>query len=98
MTVRNLDRLFRPKSIVLVGASRREGSLGALVARNLLHGGFEGPIMPLHPRHDAIEGVLAYHRVEDLPVTPDLAVIVTPADAVPGLIAELGARGRKPRW
>ncbi len=95
MTVRNLNRLFRPESIVLIGASRREGSVGALVARNLLHGGFDGPIMPLHPRHDAIEGVLAYRRVEDLPVTPDLAVIATPADSVPGLIAELGARGTK---
>ncbi len=95
MAVHRLDRMFRPKSLVLVGAGRRDGSVGALVARNLLHAGFDGPIMPLHPRHEAIEGVLAYRRVEDLPVTPDLAVIATPADSVPGLVAELGTRGTK---
>jgi acetyltransferase len=93
MTVRNLNRLFRPESAVLIGASKRVGSVGALVARSLLQGGFRGPIMPLHPKHDAIEGVLAYRSVEDLPVTPDLAIIATPAETVPDLIAQLGARG-----
>ena len=56
MAVHRLDRMFRPESMVLIGASRHEGSVGTLVARNLLHAGFEGPIMPLHPRHEAIEG------------------------------------------
>ncbi len=95
MPIHRLDKMFRPESMVLVGASRREGSVGALVARNLLHGGFDGPVMPMHPEHAAIEGVLAYRRIDDLPITPDLAVIATPADSVPGLIAELGARGTK---
>ena len=57
--------------------------------------GSKAPSCRCNPRHEAIEGVLAYRRVEDLPVTPDLAVIATPADSVPGLIAELGARGTK---
>ena len=95
MTVRNLDSLFKPASIALVGASKRSGSVGAVVARNLFNAGFAGPVMPLHPKHGAIEGVLAYNAVADLPLAPDLAVIATPPDSVPGLIAELGARGTR---
>ncbi|WP_299391630.1 bifunctional acetate--CoA ligase family protein/GNAT family N-acetyltransferase [Pelagibius sp.] len=95
MTIRNLDALFEPKSIAVVGASRRPGSLGSVLARNLFNGGFQGPIMPVHPRHEAIEGVLAYPSVEALPQTPDLAVIATPPDSVAELIAAFGKRGTR---
>jgi acetyltransferase len=57
--------------------------------------GFEGPILPVNPKHEAIAGVLAYPNVASLPVNPELAVICTPAQTVPPLIAELGARGTK---
>jgi acetyltransferase len=95
MSIRNLDHLFRPRSVALVGASRTPGSVGAVLARNLFRGGFEGPVMPVNPRHEAIEGVLTYPDVASLPRTPDLAVISTPPDAVPGLVAELGRRGTR---
>ncbi|NIA71975.1 bifunctional acetate--CoA ligase family protein/GNAT family N-acetyltransferase [Pelagibius litoralis] len=95
MTIRNLDALFQPGSIALVGASRRAGSLGAVLARNLFAGGFQGPIMPVHPNSDAIEGVLAYPSVEALPQTPDLAVIATPPDSVAGLLKAFGDRGTR---
>lgn len=95
MSVRNLDHLFKPASVALIGASTRAGSVGAVVARNLFNAGFRGPVMPVNPHHRAVEGVLAYPDVAGLPVTPDLAVICTPPDSVPGLIAELGARGTK---
>ncbi|EKE72130.1 bifunctional acetate--CoA ligase family protein/GNAT family N-acetyltransferase [Oceanibaculum indicum] len=95
MSVRNLDYLFKPASVALIGASTRAGSVGAVVARNLFNAGFRGPVMPVNPHHRAVEGVLAYPDVAGLPVTPDLAVICTPPDSVPGLIAELGARGTK---
>ncbi|MBI1207564.1 MAG: GNAT family N-acetyltransferase [Azospirillum sp.] len=95
MSIRNLEFLLKPTSIALIGASRRPNSIGAVVARNLFNAGFEGPIMPVHPRERAIEGVLAYPSVAALPLTPDLAVICTPPDSVPGLIDELGARGTK---
>ena len=95
MTVRNLDFLLKPKSVALIGASRRPNSIGQVVAKNLFHAGFEGPIMPVNPRERAIEGVLAYGSVGDLPIAPDLAVICTPPETVPGLIAELGARGTR---
>ncbi len=95
MSIRNLDKLFQPNSVAVIGASTRAGSLGAVVMRNLLRGGFRGPVMPVHPRHHAVEGVLTYSDVADLPETPDLAVICTPPDTVPGLIDELGARGTR---
>ncbi|WP_114395488.1 bifunctional acetate--CoA ligase family protein/GNAT family N-acetyltransferase [Oleisolibacter albus] len=95
MTIRNLDRLLKPASIALIGASRRERSVGQVVARNLFNAGFDGPIMPVNPRERSIEGVLAYPSVGDLPVVPDLAVIATPPQTIPALIQELGERGTK---
>ncbi len=93
MTIRNLDALFRPRSIALIGASRRDHSVGSVLARNLFRGGFQGPIMPVHPREAAIEGVLAYPSVAALPQVPDLAIIATPRDSVVPLVADLAARG-----
>ncbi len=95
MTIRNLDALFKPTSIALIGASRKPQSVGASVARNLFQGGFGGPIMPVNPHEMAIEGALAYRDVASLPITPDLAVIATPPETIPALIDALGARGTK---
>ena len=95
MSVRNLDALYKPKSVALIGASKRPGSIGAVIARNLLRSGFDGPILPVHPRHQSIEGVLAYPDIASLPIAPDLAVIATPPATVPGLVAQLGERGTR---
>ncbi|UKJ73958.1 bifunctional acetate--CoA ligase family protein/GNAT family N-acetyltransferase [Azospirillum brasilense] len=94
MTVRNLDRLFKPASIALIGATRKPNTIGAVVARNLFNAGFDGPIMPVTGER-AVEGVLTYKSVDDLPVTPDLAVICTPAATVPATVDALGKRGTK---
>ena len=93
MTVRNLDHLFRPKSVALIGASHQARSVGAVLAHNLFQGGFAGPIMPVNPHGGAVGSVLAYPDVAALPAVPELAVIATPPPSVPPLIAELGARG-----
>ena len=93
MTVRNLDTLFRPKAIALIGASNRPRSVGAVLARNLFEAGFRGPIMTVNPREQAIRSTLNYRSVAELPITPDLAVLSTPPAVIPGLIAELGGRG-----
>ena len=95
MSIRNLDYLFKPRSTALVGAGKEKGSLGAVLARNLLGAGFAGPIMPVDPRWQAIEGVLAYADVDALPAVPDLAVIANPPAMVPDLIAAFGARGTR---
>jgi len=95
VTVRNLDVFFKPQSIALIGASNKLHSVGAVTADNLRLAGFDGPILPVNPHDQAVAGALAYPNVAALPLTPDLAVICTPPDTVPGLIAELGARGTR---
>ncbi len=95
MSIRNLDLLLAPRSVAVIGGSDRPQSVGATVMRNLLAGGFAGPILPVNLRHREVAGLKAYARVRDLPQAPDLAVICTPPPTVPGLISELGARGTR---
>jgi acetyltransferase len=95
MSVRNLEYLFRPGSVAVIGASNRPQRVGTVLMRNLLEGGFEGPIMPVNPKYASVAGVLAYPDIASLPMTPDLAVICTPAVTVPGLVDELGQRGTR---
>ena len=95
MSIRNLEHFFVPKSLAVVGASNRPRSVGAVLMRNLLDGGFSGPIMPVNPHEEAIAGVMAYGDIAQLPKAPELALICTPPATVPGLIADLGARGTR---
>ena len=95
MSIRNLEALFQPASIAVIGASDRDGSVGAVMLRNLKMGGFKGPIWPVNHRHATVDGGQAWRDVATLPHAPDLAVICTPAQTVPGLIAELGQRGTR---
>jgi acetyltransferase len=95
VSVRNLEFLFRPGSIALFGADNAPRSIGLVLAQNLFRGEFDGPVMPVHARDTAVQGVLAYKSIADLPLTADLAVIASPPAEIPGLIAELGARGTR---
>ena len=95
MSIRNLEYLFQPQSVTVIGASNRPRSVGSVVMTNLLHGNFARPIMPVNPKHTAVAGVLCYPDVASLPLTPDLAVVCTPPTTVPGIIASLGDRGIK---
>lgn len=93
MTVRNLEFLLEPRSVALIGASSRPGSLGGVVLRRLTGSGFRGTIGLVNPKYRQIDDMACVPSIADLPFTPDLGVIVAPAAAVPGLIAELGAKG-----
>ncbi|WP_296583864.1 bifunctional acetate--CoA ligase family protein/GNAT family N-acetyltransferase [Xanthobacter sp.] len=93
MTTRNLDALFHPRAIALVGASNRTGTVGALAARNLFEAGFEGPILSVNPKERAIRSSLNYASVADLPIPVDLAVVAAPPDEVPRVISQLGEKG-----
>ena len=73
MTIRNLDRMFKPTSIAVIGASEREDSVGGQVTRNVLSGGFEGALYSVNLRHKTIFGQRAYASVAKLPAAPDLA-------------------------
>src|SRR5215475_11932846 len=95
MSVRHLNRLFNPASVVLIGATDRAGSVGSVVMRNLQRAGFRGDLALVNPRHRELDGHPVYPDVASLPQSPDLAVITTPPDAVPRLVAELGERGTK---
>lgn len=95
MSFRYLQSLFNPRSIAVIGATTRERRVGQVVMRNLLAGGFGGPIMPVNPRREAVAGVLTYPSVAALPITPDLAIVCTPGRTLPTLIAELGQRGTR---
>src|SRR5881628_2515734 len=95
MTIRNLEVLFAPKSVALIGASERPGSISATVLRNLREAGFAGPLYPVNPKYGKLSGLRTYPTVNKIPAAPDLAVICTPPPTVPKLIAELGACGTK---
>jgi acetyl coenzyme A synthetase (ADP forming)-like protein len=91
--VASLRRLLRPASIAVVGASRQPGTIGHEVLRNLLIGGFNGPVYPVNPAARHVCGVHAYPSVADLPEPPDLAVITAPADQVPAVVTSCGQAG-----
>lgn len=95
MSTRNLKSLFKPGSLALIGASERPQSVGAVVMENLLKGGFRGPIMPVNPNYQAINGVIAYKDIASLPITPEMAVVALPAPAVPDVIRQLAERGTR---
>ncbi len=90
-----LHSLFRPDVITIIGASQRVGSVGYVVMRNLMQAGFQGVVLPVHPKARALEGVMAYASVAELPLVPDMAVICTPPASVPSLVQELGEKGCK---
>ncbi|PST27359.1 GNAT family N-acetyltransferase [Mesorhizobium plurifarium] len=95
MSIRNLHHAIDPKSLAIVGASDRAGSLGRVVIQNVIGTGFEGEIWPINPKHEQVAGHRCYSRVADVPGVPDLAVIVTPPQTVPALIHELGKKGTR---
>ncbi len=95
MSRRNLEHLLSPRSVALIGASDRPHGVGATVMRNLLGGGFAGPIWPVNLRHATVAGRRAYRSVAELPGAPELAVVCTPAAGIPALIGELGAHGTR---
>ncbi|MCK4342808.1 MAG: GNAT family N-acetyltransferase [Phycisphaerae bacterium] len=95
MSVRNLESLFKPTSVAVVGASNNPKSIGGVIMRNLLKAGFDGPIMPVNPKYQAVAGVLTYPDITSLPVTPDMAVICTPPATVPDIVHQLGEHGTR---
>src|ERR1700730_5389772 len=93
MSTYRLDKLFSPRSVAVVGASPRETSPGRAVLRNLRAAGFEGSVAPVNPHYGEIEGIKAVKTVKELPQAPDLLVIATPPQSVPGIVAAAGKKG-----
>jgi acetate---CoA ligase (ADP-forming) len=91
--VASLRPFFAPRSVAVIGASSRPEAIGGVVFRNILAGGFAGPVYPINPRAASIEGVTAYARVADVPPPLDLAVVCTPAERVFEVCDEALAHG-----
>ncbi|MDQ3951937.1 MAG: acetate--CoA ligase family protein, partial [Actinomycetota bacterium] len=88
-------RFLTPRSVAVIGASRRRGTISGEVFRNLLDGGFEGPVYPVNPKSEVVQSVRAYPTVLDVPGEVDLAVIVVPALAVTAVARDCGEKGVK---
>lgn len=93
MSLYRLDRLFAPRSVAVIGATDRPGSMGAVLLANLKRGGFAGPIYPVNPKHETVAGLRAFAGLDTLPALPDLAVVATPRRTVPGLVEQAAALG-----
>ncbi|MEU5024637.1 GNAT family N-acetyltransferase [Streptomyces milbemycinicus] len=91
--VASLRPLLRPRSVAVVGAGRRPGSVGRAVLGNLRSGGFGGALYAVNPHADVIEGTPAYPMVAALPLVPELVVVAVPAPAVPKTAEECGVWG-----
>jgi acetyltransferase len=87
-TPRSLQPIFSPKTVAVIGASEKAGSVGRTVVWNLISSPFGGTVYPVNPKRANILGIKAYPSIKDLPDQIDLAVIVTPAPTVPNIIAE----------
>ena len=85
--------LFFPRSIAVIGASTREGSIGNTLFRNLLHTGYTGTLYPVNPRTQVVNAVRAYPTVLDVPEPVDLAFIVVPAEHVLDVVRECDEAG-----
>ena len=90
-----LDGIFRPRSVAVIGASRRQGSIGRQVVANLIAGGFQGPVYPVNPKAEVVLSVPAFPSVKAVPGPVDLAVLVVPPDAVLVAAEQCGRKGVK---
>lgn len=88
-----LERIFAPKSVVIVGGSHRASSIGAIVLKNITDGGFQGEIAVVNPEYHAIDGQMTFHDFKSLPFVPDLVVVTAPAQAAPAIIDAAARRG-----
>jgi predicted CoA-binding protein len=89
----SMKRLFEPRSIAVIGASRNASHIGGAIFRNLWKTGFSGTLYPIHPEAHEIDGVRAFRTITDVPVTIDLAVIAVPAAQVANVVDECLAKG-----
>lgn len=90
-----LDAFFKPRSIALIGATERLGSVGCSVTQNITGAGFDGDIYPINPKRAHVFGRKAYTQIGDVPAPIDLAVVATPACTVPDVIADCARAGVK---
>ena len=85
--------IFSPRSVAIIGATEKEGSVGRNIQENMVGGGFAGKIYPVNPKRETVLGLKAYPSITAVPDQPDLAIIITPPASVPGIIRDCGKMG-----
>jgi acetyl coenzyme A synthetase (ADP forming)-like protein len=91
----SLEPLFRPRSIAVIGASRRREAIGGAILHNLIQEPFQGPVYPINPHASHIQAIPAYPTIEAVPGEVDLAIIVVPAAGVLEAVEACGKKGVK---
>jgi acetyltransferase len=90
-----LSALFAPKTVAVIGATEKPGSVGRTLLWNLISSPFGGAVFPINPKRPSVLGIQAYPSIADAPAPVELAVIATPAPTVPAIIAQCAAAGVK---
>jgi acetyl coenzyme A synthetase (ADP forming)-like protein len=90
--VRQMNRIMKPDAVAVIGASAEEGKIGNSVMKNLINGGYQGEIYPIHPKAEEIMGRKAYKSVKDVPGSIDIAVFAIPAKFVAQALIECGEK------
>ncbi len=90
---RSMERFFVAHGVAIIGASRRQDTIGATLVRNLVLGGYSGRVYAVNPAADAVAGMPAYTSVQEIPDTVDLAIVAVPAEAVQDVVLDCAAKG-----
>jgi len=90
--LRAMNRILKPKAVAVIGASNEAGKIGNSVMKNLINGGYQGKIYPIHPKADEIAGLKAFASVKDVPGEIDVAIFAIPAKFVAGALVECGEK------
>ena len=88
MSQHNLNRIFKPQHVAVVGASEKTGTIGNALIRNLIDGGYSGTLLPVNPKYRRINGHQCFKSVSDLKTGVDLAIIATPIGSVADIVSE----------
>ena len=91
----SLDSIFRPKSIAVIGASTKKGTIGREILHNLIENEFNGKVFPVNPKASVIHSIKCYSTILDVPDAVDLAVIIVPRDHVKAILEQCGEKGVK---
>ncbi len=88
-----LDYIFRPRSVAVVGASPKKGTIGRELLHNIIEGGFNGSVFPVNPNYPVIHSIKCFSKVSDIPDAVDLAIIIVPRDFVMNVVDDCGKKG-----
>ena len=88
-----LDAIFAPRSVAVIGATEKPGTVGRAILWNLITSPFGGSVFPVNPNRPHVLGIKSYAGIKDVPEAVDLALVITPAEPVPGVIRDCAERG-----